>query len=148
MEHIWYFIVFKKHIFKNYLKTKCSRYNLKWIKQNIQLHVAQLWVDYVFLYIDMFLSNIKYIPLDGDFMGDFYFCFLVFACSWTSGDNCLVQSEWMFTSLGLSPFKNWNWGLAPLNYIQNVLKCNTSDSVSRKMSYTIFITRTGKLELN
>lgn len=35
----------------------------------------------MFLNIEMFLFNTKYIPLDGDFMGDFYFHFLVFAYS-------------------------------------------------------------------
>lgn len=37
-------------------------------------------------------------------------------------------------------------GSGPTYYIQNVLKCNTGDSVSRKMSHTVFMMRTGKLE--
>lgn len=120
---------------------------------------AWLWVGYIYLYIEIFLFNTKCIPLDDDFVGDFYFYFLVFACSWpwiipltrknillfkAIGDNCLCVIAVECSHSWDSVLFKMKLGSSLTYYIQSVLKGNTSDSISRRVSYTLFMARTGK----
>jgi hypothetical protein len=64
-----------------------------------------------------------------------------------SMDSYHMKLSRMFKSLRLSVFLKMK-SADPTLYMQNFLKCYTKDTISRKMSCTLFLTWTGRLELN